>query len=734
MSAAALPPAGPDPANGELAVEPGGLLDVLGVAAVVLDATGRIVLWSPQAETIFGYPADEALGRPAARLLVEERHRDRVLALFERVMSGGGAWAGVFPVRHKDGRTIPVEFRNTRLLDAHGHRYALGLATDGATVRRVEQDLALSSRLVAHSPIGLAVLDLDLRFVLVNPALERIDGRSAADHLGRTFRQAVPTPDAEVVESALREVLETGAPVLSRSVRGPLRPGGRQQVWSMSLYRLETTAQRVVGVAASVVDITDQHHAARAAARARRRLAVIADASERVGTTLDLDLTAHELADLVVPEFADIAAVDVLEDILAGPHPGGTRASGPAVFRALAVKAAYPTPAQEAADPVGEPARYGAERLVTQCARTGRPVLVERVTDDDLSRIARAESAAGLLRQAGVHSYLAVPLRARGVVLGVLDLKRARNSLPFDQDDVLLAGELAARAAVAIDNARWYRHQSQAALALQRHLLPHGPARLNGLDAAYRYQPASAAVEVGGDWFDAIPLPGGETALVVGDVMGSGINAAATMGQVRTAARTLAALGLPPAVVLTHLDRTVAGLDEAMATCVYAVYDPRRRICRIAVAGHPPPVHVPAGRAPRLLDLPTGAPLGVGGVPFETEEIPFDAGDELVLYTDGLVETRDQDIDVRLAALTDLLALSSSLPLEQTCDLLLGALRGPDDHDDVALLIARAHALAEAGAEREDERADDRRERADDHEERADDRQQGAGDREEGAP
>ncbi|MEU9859461.1 SpoIIE family protein phosphatase [Streptomyces sp. NPDC047971] len=702
MSAAAFPPAGPDPASDELAVEPGGLLDVLGVAAVVVDATGRVVLWSPQAEAIFGYAAAEALGRPAAPLLVSGDQRDEVLSLFARVMSGGGPWAGVISARHKDGRTIPVEFRNTRLQDDEGHLYALGLATDAATARRVEQDLALSSRLVAHSPIGLAVLDPDLRFVLVNPALERIDGRTAASYLGRTFREAVTSPDADELEPVLREVLETGVPVLSRNVRGAVRSDGKEQVWSMSLYRLETSGRRVLGVAASVVDITDQHHAARAAARARRRLAVIADASERVGTTLDLDLTAHELADLVVPEFADIAAVDVLEDILAGPHPGGTRASGPAVFRALAVKAAYATPAEEAADPVGTPARYGTERLVTQCARTGRPVLVQHVTDGDLPRIARAGSAVELLRQAGIHSYLAVPLRARGVVLGVLDLKRARNSQPFDRDDVLLAGELAARAAVAIDNARWYRQQSQAALALQSHLLPHGPARLNGLDVAYRYQPASAAVEVGGDWFDAIPLPDGRTALVVGDVMGSGINAAATMGQMRTAARTLAGLGLEPAVVLTHLDRIIADLDDAMATCVYAVHDPLRGSCRVSNAGHPPPVHVPVGRAPSLLDLPTGAPLGVGGVPFETVEIPFVAGDELVLYTDGLVETRDQDIDVRLAALTDLLG-QSSLPLEETCDLLLGALRGPDDHDDVALLIARAQPPSGTGSDREEE-------------------------------
>ncbi|MFF9017191.1 SpoIIE family protein phosphatase [Streptomyces sp. NPDC014870] len=697
MSASAFSPGpgptGPDPTGrgSGTALDSGGLLDTLGVAAVVLDATGRIVLWSPHAETVFGYRAADALGRPAAHLLVSDRHRHHVQTLFEHVMAGGGPWAGVFPVRHRDGHTLLVEFRNTRLQDDENRLYALMLASDRDTVRRVERDLSLSAHLVTHSPLGLAVLDPHLRFVLVNPALEHIDGRPAGAHLGRTPRQTLASPDIDTLERALREVLATGESVLSHTLRGPARPDGRAPVWSVSLYRLQTPGQLVIGVAASIVDITDQYHAAQAAARAKGRLTVIANASERVGTTLDLDLTARELADLVVPGLADIAAVDVLEDILTGPRPRAKTATpGPAVFRALAVKAAYATPALEAADPVGTPARYETERLVTHCARTGRPVLVAHVTESDLPRIARDAPATALLRHAGIHSYLAVPLRARGAVLGVLDLKRTRNPAPFDDDDVQLASELAARAAVAIDNARWYRHQSQAALALQRHLLPHSPPHLHRLDVAYRYQPASAAIEVGGDWFDAIPLPDRTTALVVGDVMGSGINAAATMGQLRTAARTLARLGLPPATVLHHLDRTATDLDDAMATCVYAVYDPHRHHCRLAAAGHPPPVHIPADQPPRLLALPTGAPLGVGGVPFETQEIPFTPGDELLLYTDGLVETRDQDIDVRLTALTDLLTASGHLPLEETCDLLLGSLRHPGDHDDVALLIARA--------------------------------------------
>jgi PAS domain S-box-containing protein len=677
---------------GDPSLEPGGLLDVLGVAAVVLDAEGRIALWSPQAEQLFGYPAAEALGRPAAQVLVDERHLELVLSLFAQVMSGGGTWAGVFPVRHRNGSTLLAEFRNMRLEDEQGRHYALGLASDQATLRRLERDLALSLRLVEQSPIGLAVVDTDLRYVLVNPALERINGLPGAVTLGRTVREALPFVDAEVIESAMREVLDTGVPILDRFATGrtPADPG-TEHAWSASYYRLEDPAGRVIGVAVTVVDVTRQHDDALAAAAARRRLTVIADASERIGTTLDLDQTARELADMLVPEFADVAAVDVLDSVLTDA-PADTTPDGPSIFRALAIKAAYPTPATLAADPVGEIARYDATRLVSRCARTGRPVLRRRVTDPDLARIARDRHAIGLLKQAGVHSYLAVPLRARGQVLGALDLKRARNPQPFTEDDCLLATELAARAAVAIDNARWYQRERRAALTLQRHLLPDRPPPSPGLEVAYRYQPASGAREVGGDWFDVIPLSEDRTALVVGDVMGSGINAAATMGQLRTAARTLAGLDLPPAAVLTHLDRAVGGLDETIATCVYAVYDPHRRSCRIATAGHLPPVHVRPGQPPRLLELNPAAPLGAGGPAVDDTRFELGVGDELLLYTDGLVETREHDIDTRLRALVDLLDRPRR-SLEETCDLLVGALRHRDVPDDVALLLARIRPL-----------------------------------------
>ncbi|MFJ3925370.1 SpoIIE family protein phosphatase [Streptomyces sp. NPDC090022] len=719
------------------AAEPGrpeearGLLDVLGVAAVILDAEGRILFWSPQAEELFGYTAAEALGRYAGHVLVDEDHLDLVIQLFAEVLQSGESWAGAFPIRHKDGSTRLVEFRNMRLTDGLGDVFALGIAADHTTVERVEADLALSERLVSQSPIGLALMDTDLRYVLVNPALERVDRIPARDHIGRHVRDTLPFHDVDRVEAALQRVLATGEPLVDRYVVGRApgpSPGSSEapaagsgssgppeappagsgpagapgalgtagsgppvaeQAWSVSCYRLEGPRGRVLGVAISVIDVTERHRAATEADRARRRLALVADASARVGTTLEVDRTAHELAEVTVPALADVAAVDVLDSVLSCRRPGAPD-SGPELFRALAVKAAYPTEALEAADPAGEVCMYGADRLVTRCVHTGRPVLVGQVREADLASIARSPAAAALLARAGLHSYLAVPLIARGEVLGALDLKRARNPEPFDEDDVILAVELAARAAVSIDNARWYQSVRNSAVTLQRSLLPGHPPHPAGLEIASRYQPAHASSEVGGDWYDVIPLAGEKTALVVGDVMGSGIDAAATMGRLRTATCAFADLDLDPEQVLQHLDKITVGLEHYIATCLYAVHDPGAGEVRIANAGHMPPALLRlAGGPAELVDLPTGVPLGVGGVSFETITVPFGTGDQLVLYTDGLVETRHDPIDERLDALLGLLD-DVHRPLEETCDVLLDALRRADDFDDVALLIARS--------------------------------------------
>ncbi|MFD9002301.1 SpoIIE family protein phosphatase [Streptomyces sp. NPDC059582] len=687
MSGAERPPVGTDRDDTGRA---SGLMDLLGVAAVLLDSEGRIVLWSPQAEELYGYTSQDALGQYAALLLVHEEHWDWVVKTFTEVMETGQSWAGSFPIRCKDGSTRLVELRNMRLTNDNGDFYALGLGTDSPTLRELERDVALSTRLISQSPIGVAIFDPGLRYVTVNPTLARMHGLSAPEHLGRYYRDVMTGAEFAETEAALWQVLRTGSPLIEESTivgRTPADPG-HQHAWAISMYRLEDTHGRVLGLAELVVDVTQRYESALEAAETRRRLALIANGSARIGTTLEVGQTARELADVTVPEFADLVAVDVLDSVLDSHRPA-SRDGSPALFRALAVKAAYPTDAFHAADPPGQIAAYDVDRVATRCVRTGRPVLIRHVQREDLSRIARDEDAARLLDRAGVHSYMAVPLAARGTILGFLGLTRARDPRPFDEDDLAIATELASRAAVCIDNACTHQSVRNAAVTLQRSLLPEHPPRLPGLRVASRYLPAQAAFEVGGDWYDVLPMTGDRTALVVGDVMGSGIEAAATMGRLRTATAAFTEVDLDPAQVLQHLDTITSRLEQYIATCLYAVYDPHRAELRIANAGHLPPVVVCGGGQPQLLDLPTGTPLGVGGVPFETTAVAFQPGDQLILYTDGLVETRHEPLDERLDTLLTLLDAPHS-PLEDSCNRLLQNLRHPYDHDDVALLIARA--------------------------------------------
>jgi PAS domain S-box-containing protein len=673
--------------HGDVSAAPGGLLDLLRVAAFVLDYDGRVTLWSPEAEQLFGYTPDEILGHSGARLVAPENFA-LVTELFEQVRAGE-AWAGVFPVRHKDGTDQYVEFRNMRLDDADGRIYALGMGADVTTVRGVETDLAISNSLVEQSPIAIAVFDPDLRLVRANQAEVEMTGIPEAAMLGLRAGEIAPDIDSEALETAMREVLATGRPLIDRQLTGRTAADpDHDHAWSVSYYRLDDPAGQVVGLAASAIDVSERVRQTNEIAEARGRLALIAEAGTRIGTTLDLSQTARELADVAVPRLADMAAVDVLDSVLRGRTSADEAMAddGSAQFRALAVAAESPTDAIHAADPVGELASYGPTRLITKSVRQGKPVLVRQVDARMMRRIARNDEATGVLLASGAHSYLAAPLIARGDVLGTLSLFRTTNQRPFNDEDRTLACELAARAAISIDNARLYAAERETALALQRSLLPQAPPEIDGMEIAFRYLPAVS--DVGGDWFDVLPLKDGKVGLIVGDVMGKGVQAAAIMGQLRTATRAFAQLGLAPDELLRHLDDIPVTLGgESIATCMYAVCDPHTGRCVFSSAGHLPPVMIPPEGRAQLLDVPVGAPLGVGGVPFRTAEYTLEEGAMLALFTDGLVEDRRQDIDVGLQLLLGLLE-GDQRPLEQTCDLVLDALhRAPDD--DVALLLAR---------------------------------------------
>ncbi|WP_405927006.1 SpoIIE family protein phosphatase [Streptomyces sp. NBC_00035] len=663
---------------------PGGLLDLLQVAAVVVDSDGCIGLWSPEAEQLLGYRAEEALGRRTDELLVSPDNLQRARELFGQVRSGA-RWAGVFPMQHKDGTERSVEFRTMRLHDSNGRIHILSLVTDATTVRRVERDLALSHSLVQQTPVGIAVFDNDLRWVGVNPALERINGLPEDTVLGHRLAEMMPDLDAEVIESRMRLVLASGKPLLDQMTVGRTPRDTEDRAYSESYHRIEDAEGRVLGLAMSIIDVSERQQAAAEISQAREHLSVIADAGARIGTTLDLQQTARELADVAVPQLADLAAVDVLEAVVAHGTTAAVTGDAQAEFRALAVAAGYLTDAIHAADPVGELATYSSTRIITQCVREARPILVERVDSATMRRIARDSHAAQTLRVAGVHSYLAVPLVARGEVLGTLSLYRTINTRPFDEQDRILASELAARAAICVDNARLYGRERTAALTLQRSLLPRTPVDHEGLDIAVRYLPALS--EVGGDWYDVLPLSRGRTGLIVGDVMGKGVQAAAIMGQLSTATRALARLDPSPAELLGHLDDIAGSLGDAIATCVYAVCDPGRGTCELSSAGHLPPVLIRPDGSADLLDIPGGVPLGVGGVPFGAMEVELPPGSLLALYTDGLIENRTEPIDTGLETMTRLLQ-STRQSLERTSDILLGSLR-PEPDDDVALLLAR---------------------------------------------
>ncbi|MFI8794132.1 SpoIIE family protein phosphatase [Streptomyces sp. NPDC055105] len=433
----------------------------------------------------------------------------------------------------------------------------------------------------------------------------------------------------------------------------------------------------------------------------QRRLFTIIEAGMRIGTTLDTARTAQELADVGADHFADLVTVDLLDAALQeeGTHP----ADGPPELRRIAhsVAGAGPDPAAG----TGERHTYpeGSEPAVVLAS--GQPLRLGIPPCDVPAWLKVSADHSGSGGSNGILSVLLVPLWARGNALGLAQFFRRQTADPFDDDDLLLAQAISSRAAVNIDNARRYTQERSTALTLQRSLLPQNVPEESAVETATRYLPSGSRAGVGGDWYDVIPLSGARVALVVGDVVGRGIQAAATMGRLRTAVRTLADIDLTPDELLTHLDDVVIRLqrveqrdmDEISATCLYSVYDPVSRACSLASAGHVLPAVVTPGdasgsRTVVFPELPIGPPLGLGGLPFETAQFELPQGSLLVLFTDGLIESRGRDVDTAFAALSDVLGQAPA-SLEETCDALLNNLLPSGPADDVALLVARTRAL-----------------------------------------
>ncbi|MFK0263425.1 SpoIIE family protein phosphatase [Streptomyces angustmyceticus] len=654
-----------------------GPLDVTRAATAVLDAQDRIIGWSPAAQRLLGYRAEEIIGHPVATLLPAGPAQD------PHVPEASPSGSRAYTLRHRDGRMLRMAVTTCPLVEvseAAGVPPARVLvAAELAEHRMWESRQAMLRGLATQSPVGLGIYDTELRLTWANSAYTREVGLPVNEFLGARADELYPDGEfmtegyPRTLHAVMHQVLTTGEPILDLHFVGqkPAEPGP-DHVWSCSYYRLQDAHGQVLGVCEDAFDISGRY-------QAQRRLNLLVEAGARIGTTLDMTVTAREVSEVAVPDFASLVIVDLVRSVLDGGEPETVDGALPRLVR-VATRSADHT----ADGPVRGP---------------------HRVDYPPGSLQYRSLSSGGMVREEGT---MVVPLRAGGALLGLVTFLRPGPSV-FDKEEIELADELVIRTAVCLDNARRYTREHTAALTLQRHLLPQHLPSQSAVDLAYRYLPSDDRAGVGGDWFDVIGLSGTRVGLVVGDVVGHGLQAAATMGRLRTTVRALARLDLSPDELLSRLDDLVgqtaeeqdatvgpdAGPDDVATgvTCLYAVYDPVSRRCTMARAGHLPPAVVDTERGLYFPDLPAGPPLGLGGLPFESLEIELPVGSLLALFTNGLVEGPDRDVDDGLAILGRVLS-DHRRPLDELCIHTLAELL-PDGPavDDSALLLVRTREL-----------------------------------------
>ncbi|MEU4798779.1 SpoIIE family protein phosphatase [Streptomyces sp. NPDC023327] len=680
------------------------------LAVVVVDGAGLVSHWSVGARRLFGYPKEEAVGRPAGDLLPvhgalpEDREPrgayDGLGPDLETSLGGGISYPAAGRARltgpgRADGR-VDVLWWAYPLIGPGPERLLVlaadtaGLAppdSEGGTDERGEQGERITPGFALHTDF---------------PGAEELAGR---------LPEILPSMSVDESSRIVAQVLELGYPVLefSRHDRIPVTPDwgvARRAEREARKRRAQQAAARGLPTDApganGVDDGSDDESEDLEYAAVRERLEFLNEVSGRIGSSLDLSHTILEVSRAVVPRFTDVAGTYLREQVVAGEGFPEGPPDETTLWHRVAVEHTDEPGRWDDVVPVGESMPFPAHTPFFQCMTSGDPVLVPRITEEMGNAIASQFEKRDIRPLINHRSMLVVPLKARNVVLGFMILLRHRERPVFNDMDRVTGAELAARAGLVLDNARMYTYQESVADTLQDSMLPHIRPRMSGCDIATRYLPGTLLGRVGGDWFDSVKLPGSRTALVVGDVMGHGLNSAAMMGQMRTAVQTMAALDLPPEQLLRNLDDLAQRLGEHyLATCLYAVYDPIAGELHLANAGHIPPVLVRAadGRS-ELLDLPTGAPIGVGGVPFESVRVRVAPGDRLLMCTDGLVEVRGEDIGVGLATLTES-AAHPAASMDEACDAIIRALAttfpdtaGGGRKDDVALLMARLNGIA----------------------------------------
>jgi serine phosphatase RsbU (regulator of sigma subunit)/PAS domain-containing protein/anti-sigma regulatory factor (Ser/Thr protein kinase) len=671
-------------------------------ASASLDAHGVVTAWSAGAHELLGHAPDEAIGREAGILLAEPLP-DAVLSS----CADRKPWSGPLLVRCRDGRDLSILVRAHPRVSEEGEEcwFLTGQRSEqsAAPAPGGEPDASLVRQwALTQLPLTMALFDRQGVCFAVNAAATVAMGRTEEELLGVRIGHSgpgQPMAGLEGIAQAAERVWRNGETVrLEAHLRTPGEPG--PHAWLLTRSPVLGPDGRVCALSQTAADTTEQF-------RARQRLSVLDEAGLRIGTTLDLGRTADELAEVGSEGFADFVVVDLLASVIGAAGP--LQATDRPVLRRVAQRSVLPGCPEAVI-------RLGGAHVYDAASPPGRALATGRASCDEVDDTTVATWAAGRperadrIRAHGTHSLLSVPLQARGICLGLAVFCRHRTPDPFDDQDLRLAEDLAARAAVFIDNARRYTREREIALTLQHSLIPDRAPRQQAVEVASRYLPADPDAGIGGDWFDVIPLSGARVALVAGDVAGRGVPASATMGRLCTAVRTLADVDLAPDELLTQLDDLVLRLDrsdavdgppqgpdagpgEVGATCLYAVYDPISRRCSVARAGHPLPALVADGSV-QFLDVPAGPPLGVGGLPFEVAEFEVPEGGVLALYTDGLVGGPRGGTDDGYASLRTALA-GPHRSMEEACDTVLRSMLPEHRADDVALLLARTRVLGE---------------------------------------
>ncbi|MGW3630383.1 SpoIIE family protein phosphatase [Streptomyces sp. NPDC005122] len=563
----------------------------------------------------------------------------------------------------------------------HDHARADPTASNGA--RGFEKALFEQAR------AGLEVYDTDLRVLRANPAVLAMRGLPASQVIGVGLQDLDPQLPLSPI---IREVMAEASPVFDRPVSTyPAADPGNRHDYAVTGYPLRENG-RSIGAASMIHEVTDQ-------VRRQEELDLLSVARARIGSSLDATRTAQELTDIAVPAFADAIAVDLLESVFAGEAPVGPVTDQPPMKRAgfKALEGQY------GAYPIGSTSHFAIPTPYTQALADLRPRLVESVVSAR-RWLANDRLRAEFIRRTGVHSLIVTPLTVHGLVLGLASFYRAgSHPEPFDEEDLSLATQLAARTALCVDNARRFTREHTVATTLQRSLLPRTAPMTAAVESSHCYLPG----RYGAHWFDVLSLSSCRIGLVIGYVPGEDLPASVVMGRLRTAVSTLAAMDLPPDELLVHLDDVAQRLAREQdsdplallharppftASCVYLTYDPVTRRCTAASAGHENPLVTSPQGVVSELDVPRGEPLG-RGVPYELHTTQLTAGSLLSLFSDGSADRYPADADERVNRLRETVADASADPAEICDAAAYEVLRGTAPEDGAALLVARTRSL-----------------------------------------